>query len=427
MFKKHHSLPLADKLRPTSFAEIYGQEHLFGEQASLLTVEQAEYIPSIILWGPPGCGKTTLARLLTKKVGGCLHILSAVISGTAEFKEKFKQAEQNKNLGSNTVLLVDEIHRLNCSQQDIFLPYIENGTITLIGTTTENPSFDLNSALLSRCKILIIKRLEIDALLSILKRAEKILQVNLPLTEEAKISLCEMADGDGRCLLNLCEELLNLKSTTPLTPTDLAALVQGRMPVYDKNRDQHYNMISALHKSLRGSDCDASLYWLARMLHAGENPLYIIRRLIRCASEDIGLADPNALQQALAAKDAFEVLGSPEGELAIAQATVYLATAPKSNAVYAAYKEAASDAKKHGSLAPPRYILNAPTKLMKQEGYGKGYIYDHDTKECFSGQNYFPESMPMKIYYHPVERGFEREIKKRLQYWSALRKSKNRP
>ena len=422
MFKSNNTTPLADKLRPTSLDEVYGQEHILDSDSLFLKLDKNSYALSMILWGPPGCGKTTIARLLTKKIEGILYTLSAVISGAAEFKDVFKKASENKKCGINTILLVDEIHHLNRSQQDIFLPYIENGTIILIGATTENPSFELNSALLSRCKVVVVNRLDTNALLHILKRAERLLDKPLPIREEARTTLCDMADGDARFLLNICEELFDLKHTSPLTSSELLSLMQKRTPIYDKGRDQHYNLISALHKSLRGSDCDASLYWLVRMLTAGENPLYIIRRLVRCAVEDIGLADPAALQQALAANQAYELLGSPEGELAIAQAVIYLATAPKSNAVYKAYKNSVSDAKNYGSLMPPFHILNASSELMKEQGYAEGYVYDHDTKEGFSGQNYFPDKFKRRIYYKPVERGFEREINKRLQYWATLRR-----
>jgi putative ATPase len=375
----------------------------------------------MILWGPPGSGKTTLAKIIASS-GHChFEAISAVVNNTADIKKIFTQAAERKSQSESTILLVDEIHRFNRIQQDIFLPYIEDGTITLIGATTENPSFALSGALLSRCKVLVVKRLDKEALRKILERAETVTEQALPLTEEARELLLELADGDGRYMLNMCEELFGLKPAHPLSSGEMVTLLQKRAPIYDKSHDEHYNIISALHKSLRGSDANASLYWLCRMLNAGEDPFYILRRLARCAVEDIGLADPKAIEQVMAAQRTYEFLGSPEGELALAQATVYLATAPKSNAVYVAYGQAMKAAKATGSISPPKHILNAPTSLMKQEAYGKGYIYDHDTKECFSGQNYFPEGMDRQGYYYPVERGFEREIKARMAYWQKLR------
>ncbi|MCB2081308.1 MAG: replication-associated recombination protein A [Hyphomicrobiales bacterium] len=416
--------PLAERMRPRVLKDIIGQEAVLAEGTQLHLALKQGQVPSLILWGPPGCGKTTLARVLAEQGEYHFASLSAVSHATADLKKVFEQAEKRHRQGQNTLLLVDEIHRFNRTQQDLFLPYIENGTITLIGATTENPSFELNPALLSRCRVLVLKRLEDDALLMLVERAEAFEKRTLPLDEAARSALPKLADGDGRYLLNLCEALFALPEGEILDTEKLGAFVQHRLPVYDKHQDSHYNLISALHKSLRGSDVDAALYWLARMLDGGENPLYIVRRLVRFAVEDIGLADPEAVHQALAAKEAYDFLGSPEGELAIMQATVYLATAPKSNAVYKASKAVMRDAKTHGSLMPPKHILNAPTKLMKEEGYGKDYAYDHDTKEGFSGQNYFPEAMERQHYYQPVARGFEREIQKRLEYWAKLRKEK---
>ena len=380
-------------------------------------------IPSIILWGPPGTGKTTIARLLAGETGLAFEQISAVFSGVADLKKAFEQARIRREQGRGTLLFVDEIHRFNKSQQDSFLPFVEDGTIILVGATTENPSFELNGALLSRCQVLVLNRLDMDALKALISRAELFERRNLPADAAAREVLAAMADGDGRYFLNLVEEVFAAvpEGATPLTPEDLARTVQKRMPLYDKAADGHYNLISALHKSVRGSDPDATLYYLARMLVAGEDPLFIARRLVRMAVEDIGLADPEALHQALAAKDTFDFLGSPEGELALAQAAVYLATAPKSNALYKAFKGAMERARQTGSLMPPKIILNAPTKLMKQQDYGTGYQYDHDQPDAFSGQNYFPDGMGRERYYAPVERGFEREIRKRLEYWAQLR------
>jgi putative ATPase len=416
--------PLADILRPQSLDEVVGQGHILGVDGTLTRLFAKGAVPSLILWGPPGCGKTTIAKLIAKQVDYHFEILSAVTSGVADLKKVFYAAEIRKEQGQNTLLMIDEIHRFNRAQQDIFLPYVEDGTITLIGATTENPSFELNSALLSRCKVLILNSLDEDSLMLLIKKAEQHTGKKLNLTDEARLALCAMADGDGRYLLNMCEELLSLDLPETLDVAQLSEILQKRFPLYDKNKEGHYNLISALHKSLRGSDVNAGLYWFCRMLDGGEDPLYIARRLIRFAVEDIGMADPQALVQANAAKDAYLMLGSPEGELAIAQSVIYLATAPKSNAAYMAYKAAVVDAKNNGSLTPPKHILNAPTKLMKDIGYKEGYIYDHDTPEAFSGQNYFPEKMSRREYYHPVERGFERDIKKRLDYWEKLRYSK---
>ncbi len=419
------SRPLADRMRPTSFDQVIGQEHLLGDGTLFSNALKSKNIPSIIFWGPPGCGKTTMARLIADHGDAEFVQLSAISHATADVRKVFERAEQDKQAGKKTLLLVDEIHRYNRSQQDLFLPYIEDGTITLIGATTENPSFELNGALLSRCKILILNRLDTPALFQLMAAAENFTQKPLPLDDNARHTLCALADGDGRYLLNMCEELFHADIDTILDANALIALVQKRAPLHDKSREGHYNLISALHKSLRGSDVDAALYWLARMLEGGDEPLYILRRLVRFASEDIGLADPQALTQALAAKDSYEFLGSPEGDLAIAQAVIYLATAPKSNAAYMAYKASRKDAKESGSLMPPKHILNAPTKLMKDIGYGKNYQYDHSSKDRFSGQHYFPDTMARKEYYLPVERGFEREIQKRLQYWNKLRKQLN--
>ncbi len=441
--------PLADRLRPEVFAEVTGQEHLTASDAPIGRMVAAKQFSSVILWGPPGCGKTTIARLMAKESGAQMENVSAITTGVPELKKLFEKAAARLQDGKRTVLFVDEIHRFNRAQQDVFLPYVENGTIILVGATTENPSFELNSALLSRCRVLVLKRLDEAAMRELLARAEKLQGKKLPLGEEAFTTLTAMADGDGRYFLNLVEELFTIVSSrrggvlrddpageVGQSPTgggaspimlgakDLVDLLQQRAPVYDKHQESHYNLISALHKSLRGSDVDAALYWLHRMLEGGEAPLYILRRLVRFAVEDIGLADPEAVHQTLAAKDAYDFLGSPEGELAIAQAVVYLATAPKSNAVYVAHKAATRDAKQYGSLMPPAHILNAPTRLMKELGYGKGYEYDHDAKDGFSGQDYFPEGLARRHYYEPVERGFEREIKKRLDYWAKLREKK---
>ncbi|MFC1659750.1 replication-associated recombination protein A [Pseudomonadota bacterium] len=416
--------PLADKIRPNKISLLAGQEHLLGKNGILTRIFESEQIPSLIFWGPTGCGKTSVAKLLAKKSGLHFEMLSATSSGAADLRKVFARAEENKKLGSGTMLLVDEIHCFRRNQQDLFLPYIEDGTIVLVGATTENPSFELNSALLSRCRLLVFKPLDTEALDLIAKKAEESEGKKLPLDDDAKQTLYAMCDGDGRYLLNMCEELFALKKTKKKLNTDeLLKTLQKRSPIYDKSRDGHYGLISALHKSLRGSDVQAALYWTARMMLNGEHPHYILRRLVRFAIEDIGVADPNALVQANAAKEAYDFLGSPEGDLAITQAVVYLANAPKSNAQYVAHNAVYGDAKQTGSLDPPKHILNAPTIVMKNEGYGDGYIYDHNTKYCFSGQNYFPEKMNRKEYYKPNERGFERDIKKRMEYWDNLRKS----
>jgi putative ATPase len=379
---------------------------------------------SIILWGPPGTGKTTIARLLSHAFNLHYVQLSAVFSGVADLKKTFDAARARRKTGQGTLLFVDEIHRFNRSQQDSFLPVVEDGTVVLVGATTENPSFELNGALLSRMQVLVLRRLDDAALGTLLERAEKHYGEKLPLTDDARASLRAMADGDGRYLLNLAEEVAALKTVKPLDSSALVTAVQRRAPLYDKSREEHYNLISALHKSIRGSDPNAALYWLARMLAGGEQPLYIARRLVRASVEDIGLADPQAVVQAIAAKDVYDFLGSPEGELALVQCVLYLASAPKSNAVYVAYGAAKRAASEHGSLMPPAHILNAPTKLMKNLGYGKGYEYDHEAEDAFSGQNYFPETMPREEFYQPKETGFEREIAKRLEYWAKLRAKK---
>jgi putative ATPase len=421
LFEDSAPRPLADRLRPRKLDEVVGQDHLLKGDGPLARMVAARRLASIILWGPPGCGKTTIARLLAETVDLEFVPLSAVFSGVADLRKVFAEAAERRAAGRGTLLFIDEIHRFNRSQQDGFLPYVENGTVTLIGATTENPSFELNAALLSRCQVLVLRRLSESDLEALLQRAEKTMERALPLEPDARAALIAMADGDGRYLFNLAEELFALKIGKPLDTAALARVVQKRAPLYDKAQEGHYNLISALHKSLRGSDTDAGLYWLARMLAGGEEPLYIARRLVRFAVEDVGLADPNALVQAIAAKDTYDFLGSPEGELALAQLVIYLATAPKSNAAYAAFGAAKRAAGETGSLMPPMHILNAPTKLMRELGYSKGYEYDHDTAEGFSGQNYFPDGMQRREFYQPVERGFEREIMKRLEYWKKLR------
>jgi putative ATPase len=416
--------PLADRLRPTKLAEVVGQDHLLSPEGPLGRMIAAGRPASMILWGPPGTGKTTIARLLSTVFKLHFEQLSAVFTGVADLKKTFEAARGRRRVGQGTLLFIDEIHRFNRSQQDSFLPVMEDGTIILVGATTENPSFELNGALLSRAQVLVLRRLDDGDLETLLRRAESYYGRALPLDAQARASLRAMADGDGRYILNLAEELADLKSDKPLDTAALVSAVQKRAPIYDKSREEHYNLISALHKSIRGSDPNAALYWLARMLAGGENPLYIARRLVRAAVEDIGLADPQAVQQALAAKDVYDFLGSPEGELALAQAVIYLATAPKSNAVYTAFGAARNAAEEHGSLTPPAHILNAPTRLMRDLGYGAGYEYDHATDEAFSGQNYFPDGMAREDFYRATERGFEKEIAKRLAYWERLRGGK---
>jgi putative ATPase len=417
--------PLADRLRPASLGEVVGQEHLTGPDGALGRMVAAGKLSSLILWGPPGTGKTSIARLLADAVGLRFVALSAVFSGVADLKKVFAEARDHARLGRRTLLFVDEIHRFNRAQQDGFLPYVEDGTVTLAGATTENPSFELNAALLSRCQVLILHRLDHAALCKLLDRAEALVGRALPVTAEARDALVASADGDGRFLLNQAETLFDVELGQPLDPAALAGFLQRRVAVYDKDRDGHYNLISALHKSIRGSDPQAALYYLARMLTAGEEPLFLLRRLTRAAVEDIGLADPQALVQCLAAKDAYDFLGSPEGELAIVQACLYLATAPKSNATYTAQKAAWRSAKETGSLQPPAHILNKPTKLMKELGYGRGYAYDHDTADAFSGQSYWPAGMAAQSFYEPVDRGFETKLRERLRYWQQLRETKD--
>ena len=416
--------PLADRLRPRLLPDIVGQDHLVGAEGTIGRMIAAGKLSSIILWGPPGTGKTSLARLLADQTDLHFKAISAVFSGVADLKKVFAEADMRFQSGKATLLFVDEIHRFNRSQQDSFLPYVERGTVVLVGATTENPSFELNAALLSRAQVLILNRLDAAALGQLLDKAEKLEDKPLPLTSDAREALIASADGDGRFLLNQAETLFSLDLNDPLDPPQLAKILHRRMAVYDKDREGHYNLISALHKALRGSDPQASLYYLARMLVAGEQPLFLLRRIVRFASEDIGLADPQALMQALAAKQAYEFLGSPEGELAIVQACLYCATAPKSNAAYKAQKGAWKSAKSTGSLMPPQNILNAPTSMMKDIGYGKGYSYDHETDDGFSGDNYWPEEMQPETYYQPVDRGFEHKIRERLDYWENLRAEK---
>lgn len=416
--------PLPDRLRPSFLSDVVGQDHLLGADASIGRMVAGGRLASMILWGPPGCGKTTIARLLAKETNFFFEPVSAVASGVSDLRKIFEAAQRRHETGQGTLLFVDEIHRFNRAQQDVLLPYVEDGTVILVGATTENPSFELNGALLSRCQVFVLNRLDSAAMEQLLSRAEESESQKLPLTEEARRALCSMADGDGRYLLVMAEELFRKPKSNPLDEAALAAFVQKRRPLYDKAQEGHYNLISALHKSLRGSDCDAALYWFARMLAGGEDPRYIARRMLRFAAEDVGLADPQALPLTLAAWESYERMGSPEGELILAEALIYLATAPKSNASYIAYSRAVGSAAQHGSLMPPKHILNAPTKFMKEQGYGEGYAYDHDTAEGFSGQNYFPDGMKRESYYRPAERGFEREIKKRLDYWESLRRKK---
>jgi len=421
LFEAQAPRPLADRLRPASLADVVGQDHLIKPDGPVGRMIAAGRMSSIILWGPPGTGKTTISRLLAEQTDLYFEPLSAVFSGVADLRKVFDAAKRRRQTGQGTLLFIDEIHRFNRAQQDGFLPYVEDGTVVLVGATTENPSFELNAPLLSRCQVLVLNRLDEDAMEKLLSRAEAEEDRPLPLDEDARADLRRMADGDGRYLLNMTEALFNLPPEPVLDGAGLADVVQKRRPLYDKHQDGHYNLISALHKSLRGSDTDAALYWFSRMIAGGEDPRYIARRLVRFASEDIGMADPNALVQAMAAWDAYERLGSPEGELALVQCVIYLGTAPKSNAAYKAQSAAARAARDTGSLMPPMHILNAPTKMMKELGYADGYVYDHNAEDGFSGQDYFPDGMRRQEFYRPKDRGFERELIKRQDYWKRLR------
>lgn len=425
LFETQAPRPLADRLRPEDLGEVVGQAHVLGPDGPIGRMVGQGRLASNILWGPPGCGKTTIARLLAKRVDLAFEPMSAVFSGVADLRKVFEKARERRSMGQGTLLFIDEIHRFNRAQQDGFLPYVEDGTVVLVGASTENPSFELNAALLSRCQVFVLKRLDDTALDELLSRAERDVNRALPVDETGRDALKAMADGDGRFLLNLAEEMFQLPTDDNLDAAGVARTVQRRAPVYDKNKDEHYNLISALHKSLRGSDVDAALYWLARMLIGGEDPAFILRRLTRFASEDIGMADPTALPHALACWDSYDRLGPPEGDLAIAQCVIQLATAPKSNAAYKAYSSAKRAAKDTGSLAPPMHILNAPTGMMRDLGYGDGYAYDHDAEDGFSGQNYFPDGLARQRFYDPIERGFERDVRKRLAYWERLRAEKS--
>ena len=426
LFESQAPRPLADRLRPKSLDDVVGQDHLLKPDGPIGRMIASGKLTSVILWGPPGTGKTTTARLLANKTQLIFEPLSAVFSGVADLRKVFEAARSRREMGTGTLLFIDEIHRFNRAQQDSFLSYVEDGTVILVGATTENPSFELNPPLLSRCQVLVLNRLDDVALEKLMRRSETECSRTLPLVDDARAALRAMADGDGRYLLNLIEILFGCPAEPLLDTQALAEIVQHRMPLYDKGQESHYNLISALHKSLRGSDADAALYWFARMIIGGENPNYIARRLVRFASEDIGLADPQALELSLSAWQAYERLGSPEGELALVQCVIHLATAPKSNKAYKAEKLAMKAARETGSLMPPKHILNAPTEMMRDLGYGKDYDYDHNTEEGFSGQNYFPDDMPRRRLYEPGERGFEKEVSKRLAYWDKLREQKNK-
>jgi putative ATPase len=426
LFESQAPRPLADRLRPQSLDDVVGQDHLLKLDGPIGRMIASGKLTSVILWGPPGTGKTTTARLLANKTQLIFEPLSAVFSGVADLRKVFEAARSRREMGTGTLLFIDEIHRFNRAQQDSFLSYVEDGTVILVGATTENPSFELNPPLLSRCQVLVLNRLDDVALEKLMRRSETECSRTLPLVDDARAALRAMADGDGRYLLNLIENLFDCPAEPLLDTQALAEIVQHRMPLYDKGQESHYNLISALHKSLRGSDADAALYWFARMIIGGENPNYIARRLVRFASEDIGLADPQALQLSLSAWQAYERLGSPEGELALVQCVIHLATAPKSNKAYKAEKLAMKAARETGSLMPPKHILNAPTEMMRDLGCGKDYDYDHNTEEGFSGQNYFPDDMPRRRLYEPGERGFEKEVSKRLAYWDKLREKKNK-
>ncbi|MBK8907583.1 MAG: replication-associated recombination protein A [Rhodospirillales bacterium] len=427
LFEHQAPRPLADRLRPSALDEVAGQDHLLSADGPIGRMIAGRHLGSMVLWGPPGSGKTTIARLLAAHTDLHFEPLSAVFSGVADLRRVFDAAARRREAGRGTLLFIDEIHRFNRAQQDGFLPYVENGTVVLVGATTENPSFELNAPLLSRCRVFVLKRLGDDALEDLLQRAERDVGRALPLDDDARAALRAMADGDGRYLYNMVEALLELPPEPRLDTGALAAIVQQRVPLYDKSQEGHFNLISALHKSLRGSDTDAALYWFARMLAGGEDPRYIARRLARFAVEDVGLAEPQALVQTLAAWEAYERLGSPEGELALVQCVIYLGSAPKSNAAYKAEAAARRAARETGSLMPPMHILNAPTRLMRELGYGDGYVYDHDTEQGFSGQNYFPDGMERRSLYRPGARGFEAEIARRLAYWRRLREQEHQP